>query len=242
KLYFTESFPAITGYAANGAIVHYHAEKNRCALIEKKGILLLDSGGQYLDGTTDITRTIALGKPTMQEKIDFTLVLKGHIALACARFPAGTTGIQLDILARMPLWQHLCNYGHGTGHGVGFFNNVHEGPQGISPVPSARSRTPLQPGMVLSNEPGLYKKGKYGIRTENLLLCVKDEKNEFGRFLRFETLTLFPIDLKLIAKNLLTKEEKIWLENYHAEVYNKLSPHLNREEKKWLKEKCGQQG
>ncbi|HFA51241.1 MAG TPA: aminopeptidase P family protein [Bacteroidetes bacterium] len=234
--YFGESFPAIVGYQANGAIVHYHAEPATCASIEKKGILLLDSGGQYLDGTTDITRTIALGRPTGEQKKDFTLVLKGHIALAMAKFPAGTTGVQLDTLARMNLWQQQMNYGHGTGHGVGFFLNVHEPPQGISP----RSSVALQPGMLTSNEPGLYKAGKYGIRTENLVLCAEDgEEGEFGKFLRFETVTLFPIDLSLIAKNMLSKEEKNWLNAYHEEVFEKLSPRLDRAEKAWLKGKCG---
>lgn len=239
--YFGESFHAIVGYEGNGAIVHYRPEKDKCANIEKKGMLLLDSGGQYLDGTTDITRTIALSRPTQEQKTDFTLVLKGHIALAMAKFPVGTTGVQLDTLTRMHLWQHHYNYGHGTGHGVGFFNNVHEGPQGFSPTPNTpRANVTIDPGMVTTNEPGIYKANKYGIRTENLMLCVEDGKKEFGPFLRFETITLFPIDLSLVAKSQLNKTEKAWLNDYHMEVYQRLSPHLDSAEKKWLKEKCGQ--
>ena len=237
--YFGESFHAIVGYEGNGAIVHYRPESGTCANIENKGILLLDCGGQYFDGTTDITRTIALSRTTQEQKTDFTLVLKGHISLALAKFPEGTTGVQLDTLARMHLWQHQYNYGHGTGHGVGFFNNVHEAPQGFSPVPhTPRANVTFEPGMLTSNEPGLYKAGKYGIRTENLVICVEDGKGEFGKFLRFETVTLFPIDLSLVAKNMLTKEEKLWLNAYHEEVYEKLSPGLNKAEKEWLKEKC----
>ena len=237
--YYGESFHAIVGYRGNGAIVHYRPEKNKCANIENNGMLLLDCGGQYLDGTTDITRTISFSKPSREQKIDYTLVLKGHISLALAKFPTGTTGVQLDTLARMHLWQYRYNYGHGTGHGVGFFNNVHEGPQGFSPVPhTPRANVTFEPGMVTSNEPGLYKADKYGIRIENLVLCVEDGAKEFGNFLRFDTITLFPIDLNLIAKNLLTKEEKEWLNSYHAEVYEKLSPQLNNVEKKWLQEKC----
>ncbi len=238
--YFGESFHAIVGYEGNGAIVHYRPEAGKCANIENKGILLLDCGGQYLNGTTDITRTVALSRPTREQKIDFTLVLKGHIQLALAKFPEGTTGVQLDTFARMHLWQHQYNYGHGTGHGVGFFNNVHEAPQGFSPVPhTPRANVTFEPGMMTSNEPGLYKAGKYGIRTENLVLCVEDGEKEFGKFLKFETITLFPIDLSLVAKNLLTKEEKTWLNAYQEEVYEKLSSQLDKAEKKWLKEKCG---
>lgn len=238
--YFGESFNAIVGYEANGAIVHYKPEHGTCANIHKKGILLLDCGGQYLEGTTDITRTIALSRPTAEQKQDFTLVLKGHISLALARFPENTTGVQLDTLARMHLWQHLLNYGHGTGHGVGFFNSVHEGPQGFSPVPhTPRANITFEPGMLTSNEPGIYKPGKYGIRIENLVFCVEAGTGEFGKFLEFETITLFPIDLTLVAKSMLTKEEKAWLDAYQKEVYEKLAPHLNKAEKNWLKEKCG---
>jgi Xaa-Pro aminopeptidase len=237
--YYGESFDAIVGYNANGAIVHYKPEHGSCASIEKHGILLLDSGGQYLDGTTDITRTVALSEPTEEQKIDFTLVLKGHIALDSAKFPKGTTGVQLDTLARMALWQHHLNYGHGTGHGVGFFLSVHEGPHGISPVSSARSSVSIEPGTVTSNEPGLYRAGKHGIRTENLILCVEDAENDFGKFYKFETLTLFPIDLSLVEKSLLSQEECEWINRYHSTVFEKISPFLNAEETAWLKEKCG---
>jgi Xaa-Pro aminopeptidase len=239
--YVGESFDAIVGYNGNGAIVHYRPEHGSCANITPEGILLVDSGGQYFDGTTDITRTIALGKPTKEQKTDFTLVLKGHIALNRVRFPKGTTGVQLDTLARMFLWQRHLNYGHGTGHGVGFFLNVHEPPQGFSPaVNTPRANIAFEPGMLTSNEPGLYKAGKYGIRTENLILCVEDGENDFGNFYRFENITLFPIDLRLIKKSMLSKREKRWLNNYHKEVFEKLSPHLNEEETEWLAEKCEQ--
>jgi len=237
--YHGESFDAIVGYNSNGAIVHYHAMPESCASIREEGILLLDSGGQYADGTTDITRTIALGEPTEEQKRNFTLVLKGHIALATCKFPAGTTGTQLDTLARMFLWKDNLNYGHGTGHGVGFFLNVHEPPQGFATNPStSRGTTALEPGMFTSNEPGFYKTGKYGIRIENLVLCVEDVENDFGKFLKFETLTLFPIDLKLVDKNLLSEEEKAWLNAYHVTVFEKTTPFLDGEEVDWLKEKC----
>jgi Xaa-Pro aminopeptidase len=233
-----DSFQAIVGYGANGAIVHYTAEAGLDASLAPAGILLLDSGGQYLDGTTDITRTVALGPPTDLERRDFTLVLKGHIALASAVFPAGTTGVQLDILARMPLWQELLNYGHGTGHGVGYFLNVHEGPQGIAPVSSAKSNTALVPGMILSNEPGIYREGMHGIRTENLVLCTPAGESDFGNFLCFETLSLFPIDRNLVDSSLLLPSEADWLNRYHAMVYDKLSPHLTEEERDWLAGLC----
>lgn len=237
--YFGESFGAIVGYEANGAIVHYRAEEGKCAQIESKGILLLDSGGQYHDGTTDITRTTALSTPTEEQKTNYTLVLKGHIALDCAKFPAGTTGVQLDTLARMFLWQEKLNYGHGTGHGVGFFLNVHEPPQGITPNPlTSRGQNPMLPGMFTSNEPGFYKAEEYGIRIENLVLCVEVEENEFGKFLGFETMTLFPIDTTLIQMDLLDQQEKQWLNDYHQMVFDRISPELNGEERQWLAEKC----
>ena len=238
ELAIGDSFFAIVGYGANGAIVHYKPEHGTCAQIAPSGILLLDSGGQYLDGTTDITRTVALGEPTSQQKSDFTLVLKGHIALADAIFPMGTTGIQLDILARMPLWQQQMNYGHGTGHGVGFFLNVHEGPHGIGPVSSARSNTPLAPGMVTSNEPGIYREGSHGMRTENLILCVEKGESEFGSFYAFETISLFPIDLKLLDQALLSPRDIEWLNDYHATVYARLSLFLTKEEAAWLAGQC----
>ena len=232
--YHGESFAAIVGYQGNGAIVHYRPMPETSADIKKKGILLLDSGGQYEDGTTDITRTFALGKPTKEQKRNFTLVLKGHIAIARMIFPKGTKGVQLDAFARQPLWQYRLNYGHGTGHGVGFFLNVHEPPQGFA-TSVARGSMPFAPGMVTSNEPGFYKNGEYGIRIENLVLCVEDESNEFGTFYKFEDLTLFPIDKQLIDRKLLSHQEIDWLNNYHKKVFKRLSPLLEKSEVKWLK-------
>lgn len=235
--YQGDSFNPVVGFRGNGAIVHYRAVSETCAQIQGEGILLVDSGGQYLDGTTDITRTISLGKPTVEQRRHFTLVLKGHIALASIRFPEGTTGTQLDILARQFLWQHHLNYGHGTGHGVGFFLNVHEFPPSISP--SVNRITTLKLGMIFSNEPGFYKADEYGIRIENLLLCVEDQSTEdFGDFLKFETLSLFPIDYSLIDTSLMTAKEMAWLNRYHHRVYKQLSPLLEEEERKWLELKC----
>ncbi len=236
--YHGESFAAIVGYRGNGAIIHYHAEPETCADIKAEGILLLDSGGQYDEGTTDITRTVALSPASEEEKRNFTLVLKGVISLSMIVFPEGTRGIQLDTLARQFLWRHRLNFGHGTGHGVGCFLNVHEPPQGFAPSLSVRGKTPFKAGMFSSNEPGFYKEGAYGMRIENLILSVQDESNDFGDFLRFDTLTLFPIDHNLIESGLLSDEEKRWLNDYHQKVYNKLSPFLNEEEKIWLAEKC----
>lgn len=233
--YYGESFHAIVGYEANGAIVHYRPREDSSASIRSEGLLLVDSGGQYLEGTTDITRTVALGAPTDEQKRVFTLVLKGHIALARARFPEGTTGVQLDTLARLPLWMEGLNYGHGTGHGVGFFLNVHEGPQGIAAQPASKSAKPLKAGMLTSNEPGYYKTDAYGIRTENLILCKASPQ---AGFLEFETLTLFPIDLRLIDEGLLTRAEREWLNRYHERVYEALQPLLTREEADWLARKC----
>jgi Xaa-Pro aminopeptidase len=232
--FFGESFGTIAGYAGHGAIVHYKADEQSNAKIFPEGILLLDSGGQFFEGTTDITRTITLGNPTPQQKIDFTLVLKGHIGIATAVFPVGTRGSQLDILARKAMWDRRLNYGHGTGHGVGHFLNVHEGPQNIR---MDENPVTLQPGMFISNEPGLYRTDEYGIRTENLIMVTPDLQSEFGQFLRFETLTLFPIDTNLIDKDLLTKVEIDWLNAYHQRVYEKIAPHLNEVEKEWLRDK-----
>ncbi|WP_321478622.1 aminopeptidase P family protein [uncultured Bacteroides sp.] len=233
-LYMGESFDTIAGYKEHAAIVHYSATTESDVTLHPEGFLLLDSGAQYLDGTTDITRTIALGKLTQEEKIDYTLVLKGHINLAMAKFPAGTRGVQLDVLARMPLWQRGMNYLHGTGHGVGHFLNVHEGPQSIR---MNENPIVLQPGMLTSNEPGIYKSGSHGIRIENLLLVCKDQIGMFGEYLKFETVTLCPICKEGIIKELLSNEEITWLNEYHQTVYQKLSPHLSDEEKKWLKDK-----
>ncbi|MCB9071719.1 MAG: aminopeptidase P family protein [Prevotellaceae bacterium] len=232
SLFVTESFGTIAGYAEHGAIVHYDSTEDSNVTLKSENFFLLDSGGQYLDGTTDITRTVALGPLSAQQKRDFTLVLKGHIALAMAKFPYGTRGNQLDILARQFLWQNGLQYGHGTGHGVGHFLCVHEGPQSIR---MDENPTILQPGMVLSNEPGLYRTNEYGIRCENLVTVREVETNDFGKFLNFETLTLFPFDSNAIDTSMLTLEEKEWLNNYHQMVYDRLSPVLDDVEKEWLK-------
>lgn len=232
-LYMGESFDTIAGYKEHGAIVHYSATEESDVTLQSKGFLLLDSGAQYLDGTTDITRTIALGELTEEEKTDYTLILKGHIALAMAKFPAGTRGAQLDVLARMPIWSHGMNFLHGTGHGVGHFLSVHEGPQSIR---MNENPIVLQPGMVTSNEPGVYKAGSHGIRTENLTLVCKDKEGMFGEYFKFKTITLCPICKKGIIKEMLTAEEVKWFNDYHQTVYKKLSPSLNEEEKKWLLE------
>ncbi len=229
------SFSTIAGYKDHGAIIHYSATPETAYTIKPEGMLLLDSGGQYIDGTTDITRTICLGKPTDEQILDYTLVLKGLIKLSMAYFPEGTKGYHLDALARFPLWQHGKNYGHGTGHGVGFFLNVHEGPQGITPNPAVNF--PLQEGMLQSNEPGFYPEGKYGVRLENLIVVIPHIETEYGRFLQFETLTLFPMEMKLIDTDLLTPEEKGWLNRYHKKVFENLSPKLSTEDNQWLLEK-----
>jgi len=192
--------------------------------VKPEGILLFDSGGQYLEGTTDITRTVALGAITAQQKRDFTLVLKGMIGLSLARFPFGTKGCHLDILARKPLWENGMNYGHGTGHGVGHFLNVHEGPMAIRQEYNPNF---VEPGQVMSNEPAFYREGQYGIRTENMMVCVEAEKTEFGQFLGFETLTLCPIDTKLIDMELLSPKERDWLNVYHKKVRGELKPLLD---------------
>jgi len=236
ELYRDESFGAIVGYKGNGAIVHYSADSTDSAIIKKEGILLCDSGGQYLNGTTDITRTIALGPPDDDQKKANTLVLKGHINLDMAIYPENTTGGQLDVLARMPLWQHGLNFLHGTGHGVGFFLNVHEGPQGIAPSCNGRAKTYLKDGMITSNEPGFYLEGQYGIRIENLILTKKSNKDGF---LEHETLTLYPIDKSLIDTNYLDERHISWLNKYHEKVWALLSPHLNDDAIiKWLKPQC----
>lgn len=230
---FTDvSFDSIVGFAANGAIVHYRAPESGSSVLGH-GLLLVDSGGQYRDGTTDVTRTVALGgEPTDEQKDRFTRVLKGHIRLARAVFPAGTRGSQLDTLARYALWQVGVDYAHGTGHGVGSYLGVHEGPQRIS---ARGGDVPLQVGMVLSNEPGYYKQGEYGIRIENLMHVVERSDIAPG-FLGFETLTMAPIDHRLIAPELLTEQEKHWLNAYHSRVYSTLAPELPDDTKAWLKE------
>ena len=228
------SFSTIAAYNEHAALPHYSITPDTDTILGDTGIFLIDSGGQYKGGTTDITRTVSLGSPTQQQKTDFTLVLKGHIALANAKFPLGTRGYQIDMLARKFLWERGCDYGHGTGHGVGYCLNVHEGPQSISP---ADNKSIIEAGMLISNEPGIYREGEYGIRTENLVICYEDEETEFGHFLKFDTVSLCYIDRTLIDKSLLEKKEIDWINSYHSDVYDKLSPHLNDEEKMWLKEK-----
>lgn len=233
--YFGESFDAIVGYKSNGAIVHYKPEPETCSDIKNEGFLLVDCGAQYFDGTTDITRTFCFSEPTPEQKKSYTAVLRGHIGLALAKFPKGTSGIQLDVYARQALWSEGLNFMHGTGHGVGFFLNVHEKPQGISFFKSYRNEIPFQAGMITSNEPGYYETGEYGIRIENLIL-TKESKDE--GFLENETITYFPIETKMIAFNKLNRSEVDWLNSYHQTVYEVLSPELSDEEKVWLKEKC----
>ena len=231
SLYIGESFDTIAGYGPHAAIVHYEATPETDVPLEPHGFLLLDSGAQYLDGTTDITRTIALGPLTQEEKEDYTLILKGHIDLAMAVFPEGTRGAQLDVLARMPIWKKRLNYLHGTGHGVGHYLNVHEGPQSIR---MQENPVALQAGMVTSNEPGVYKAGSHGIRTENLVLTVPAGEGMFGNYLKFETITLCPIDKRPILRELLTDEEVEWLNAYHQQVYDALAPSLSAADRDWL--------
>lgn len=232
-LFYDESFDTIAGYGPHGAIVHYEATPDTDIPVGTDSLLLVDSGAQYLDGTTDITRTMIFGEPSATQRRDFTLVLKGNIDLAMAIFPAGTRGAQLDILAHHPLWQHGLNYLHGTGHGVGHFLNVHEGPHGIrtNDLP-----TPLMPGMLVTDEPGLYLEGRYGIRCENVLLVVPADIAADTQFLTFEALTLFPFQQQLIDTSLLDSRETAWLDAYHARVYSALAPHLDETERAWLRE------
>lgn len=237
SLFLELSFDTIAGYGANGAIVHYTAEPSTAAVLKPEGFLLVDSGATFLDGTTDITRTIALGPLADEMKRDFTLVLKGHVDLARAVFPVGTRGAQLDVLARADMWRYGLTYLHGTGHGVGQCLNVHEGPQSIR---LQENPVALQPGMLTSDEPGIYRAGRYGIRTENLLLTVPAFTNEeYGEFLRFEPVTLFPYDLSAIDKSLLNKDEIEWINAYHDRVFEALSPYLDEAESAWLRAKCG---
>jgi len=230
------SFPTISGYAGHGAIIHYDPTPETDVEIRPEGILLVDSGAQYLNGTTDITRTFAMGEPTAEQKEMFTRVLKGHIDLARLRFPKGFSGKQIDAFARRALWDTGKNYNHGTGHGIGHYLNVHEGPMGITPRDVG---VPLKAGNVLSNEPGYYKPGEYGIRIENLMVARRDPgfSTEEQEFLRFETLTLCPIDLNLVEPSLLTSDERKWLNDYHGTVYERLSPYLSNEEKEWVRER-----
>ena len=227
------SFETIAGYKEHGAIIHYFATPDTNIKVLPKSFLLVDSGGQYFEGTTDITRTISMGELSEKEKLCYTLVLKGHLALSNAVFKSETSGIQLDILARMPLYQYGYNYKHGTGHGVGSFLNVHEGPQNISPAP--RASYPLQEGMITSNEPGVYLPDEFGVRIENLVLCLKDKTTEFGDFLKFDDLTLVPYDIEAIDQSLLTIEERALIHKYHERVYEALKDYLTKEEQVWLR-------
>ena len=231
--FVSRSFATIAGFNANGALNHYRAKPETCATIEGDGLLLIDSGGQYLGGTTDITRVWPIGKTTAEQKRDYTLVLKGTIALSTARFPRGLKSPYLDALARAPIWAAGFDYGHGTGHGVGYFMNVHEGPQTISQA-MPDPHTAMEPGMITSVEPGLYRDGKWGIRIENLVLNVPGGNEGFGEFLKFETLTLCPIDTRLIDITLLRADEIAWLNRYHAEVARRLVPHVAGDAKAWL--------
>lgn len=234
EFYREESFPAISGVGENGAVIHYHATPEHCSILTENKAYLIDSGGQYLDGTTDITRTIWLGENQAPKALKeaATCVLQGHIALSSAIFPKGTTGSRLDVLARYALWQRGLDYDHGTGHGVGSYLSVHEGPCRISSIPFP---VPLQEGMILSNEPGYYLSGQYGIRLENLLLVMTAH---FENFLQFEPLTLVPFDLNIIVIENLSDKEKKWLNNYHQHVLEKISPHLNSQEQQWLQSVC----
>lgn len=231
-LFVEPSFDTIAGYKDHAAMMHYKATKETQYTLKDEGFFLVDSGGQYFNGTTDTTRTIVLGKLTEEEKRDFTLVLKGHIALSSVKFLEGATGSSLDVLARQPIWEYGLDYKCGTGHGVGFFLNVHEGPQGFRKEPNS---VKLEKGMVITNEPGIYKEGKHGVRTENIMLVVEEEKTEFGQFMSFEAITYCPIDLDGIDKDMLTDKEKQWLNDYHKMVYKRLSPYLDEGHKSWLK-------
>jgi len=233
-----QSFATIAGYQANGALPHYRATPEAHATLKREGLLLVDSGGQYLGGTTDITRVLALGETTAEQRRDSTLVMKGMIALSRARFPKGASGPQLDALARAPLWASGMDYGHGTGHGVGYFLNVHEGPQGIRPPTSGATLVPLEPGMITSIEPGLYKPGRHGIRHENLAVVVEADKTEFGEFHAFETLTLCPFDRRALEPGLLNPEERAWLDDYHATVRAALASLLEDADLVWLERHC----
>ncbi len=232
-LYKGLSFDTIAGYEAHGAIVHYEATPETDIPLQAKGLLLLDSGAQYQDGTTDVTRTIALGPLTEEQRRVYTLVLKGHIQLQLLRFPEGTRGTQLDAIARKDMWREGYNYLHGTGHGVGSYLNVHEGPHQIR---MTWNPAPLQAGMTVTDEPGVYLEGRFGVRIENTLLIVPDQETECGSFLRFEPLTLCPIDKRPILPEMLTAEEKEWLNGYHEKVYQLLAPHLDEADKNWLRE------
>jgi len=235
-------FNTIAAFNANGAQPHYKATEESHATIATpgstgNGLLLIDSGGQYLGGTTDITRVVPVGETTAAQRRDYTLVLKGMIALSVARFPRGTKSPLLDTLARAPIWAAGIDFGHGTGHGVGYFLNVHEGPHGITPHLAPEPQTAMEPRMITSNEPGIYRPGKWGVRIENLVLNVPTDRSEFGEFLRFETLTLCPIDTRLIERTLMRNDEIGWLNAYHDEVRRRVSPLVSGAAAQWLQER-----
>ena len=237
--YVCPSFSTIAGFNANGALPHYRATEESHATICMRGtvgdgMLLIDSGGQYEYGTTDITRVVPVGNTSAEQRRDFTLVLKGMIALSQAKFPRGTRSPMLDTLARAPIWAEFADFGHGTGHGVGYFLNVHEGPHGITPHLAPEPQTAMEPGMVTSNEPGLYRPGKWGVRIENHVLNVPAITTEFGEFLQFETLTLCPIDTRLVDRSLMTANELMWLDSYHGEVRRRVAPHVSGPALAWL--------
>lgn len=229
-LNYGSSFGSIVAYGANAAMMHYNPTKENCSKLEKKGLLLIDSGGQYLDGTTDITRTFVLGPLTAEEKLHYTLVLKGHINLSRAVFQKGCTGGNLDILARQPIWEYGLDYRCGTGHGVSYFGGVHEGPQGFR----LTQTVPLKPGMITTNEPGIYEEGRHGIRIENTLLVIERNETEYGQFYEFETISYFPIDTKALVVEMMTESEINWLNHYHEKVFELLAPHLEGQQLRWL--------
>jgi Xaa-Pro aminopeptidase len=235
--FVSPSFATIAGFRANGAIVHYQAPETSSASIERDVLVLIDSGGQYLGGTTDITRMVPVGRISVAERRDCTLVLKGLIALSSASFPRGVRAPLLDALARAPLWAAGFDYGHGTGHGVGYFLNVHEGPQSISVNTPPSPRTAMEPGMITSIEPGVYRPGRWGVRIENLVLNAPAGAGAFGEFLQFETLTLCPIDTRCLDLALLRPDERAWLDAYHAVVRARLTPHVSGAAARWLEER-----
>lgn len=237
--YMGPSFEPIIGFAEHGAIIHYSATEESSAKLAPRSFVLMDTGGQYLEGTTDITRTVALGPLTDEEKESYTMVLRGNLNLGGARFKEGVSGLNLDYLARFPMWERGLDYNHGTGHGVGYFLNVHEGPVSFhwrAGIPGRSADTVLKEGMIVSNEPGLYFAGKFGVRLENLITCIKSEKNEYGQFMSFETLTMVPFDLEAVVPEQLSEHERSLLNAYHAKVYETISPYLNEDEKAWLKQ------
>lgn len=241
KGYLGPSFDPIAGYGPHGAIVHYSADEKSDAALLPENFLLLDTGGQYLQGTTDVTRTVFLGeKATQEQKKYYTAVLRGNLNLCGAKFREGCSGVALDYLARQPLWEMGCDYNHGTGHGVGYLLNVHESPNAFRYriLEQPGENAVLQEGMITSDEPGIYLEGKYGIRLENLILCVKREKTEFGQFMGFEPLTFVPFERKAIDPEQMSEREKMLLNNYHSQVFETLSPYLSRQEKDWLQDEC----